>query len=127
MAKSVTRWWALIVAIILGFASRGGLAQDAGDAEQNAYEKARSENTEAAYRKFLRRYPEGQFTADAFRGLVGAVVESERPLFKPAFDNQLMIEGLLPAPLEPTSTADCDQPAGSLQPTLVADCGRDPY
>ena len=109
MAKSVTRWWALVVAMILGFVSRGGLAQDAGDPEQQAYEKARTENTEAAYRTFLRRYPEGQFTAEAFRELVGAVVESERPLFKPAFDNQLMIEGLLPAPLEPTLTSNSDQ------------------
>lgn len=105
MAKSVTRWWALIVAMILGFVSKDGLAQDSADTEQRAFEKARAENTETAYRDFLRRYPEGQFTAEAFRDLVGAVVKTERPIFEPAFDNQLIIEGLMPAPLEPTLTA----------------------
>lgn len=105
MAKSVTRWWALIVAMILGFASKGGLTQDSSNTEQKAFEKARAENSEAAYRNFLRSYPESQFTAEAFRDLVGAVVKSERPLFEPAFDNQLLVEGLMPAPLEPTLTA----------------------
>ena len=106
MAKSMTRWWALVVAMILSTVARGGLAQDSAETEQQAFEKARSENTEAAYRDFLRRYPEGQFTAEAFRDLVGAVVKSERPIFQPAFDNQLMIEGLMPAPVEPTLAAD---------------------
>ena len=105
MAKSVTRWWALVVAMILGSISRGGLAQDAVDAEQQAFEKARAANTEGAYRDFLRSYPEGQYTAEAFRDLVGAVVKAERPIFEPAFDNQLLVEGLMPAPLEPTLTS----------------------
>jgi hypothetical protein len=104
MAKSVTRWWALIVAMLLGFVSRGGLAQESGNAEQQAFDKARTQNTEAAYRDFLRRYPEGQFTAEAFRDLVSAVVRTDRPIFEPAFDNQLLVEGLMPAPLEPTLT-----------------------
>lgn len=110
MAKSVTRWWALVVAMILGSVSKGGIAQDSTNAEQKAFEKARAENTESAYRDFLRRYPESQYTADAFRDLVGAVVKSERPLFEPAFDNQLLVEGLMPAPLQPTLTAN-DGPA----------------
>lgn len=112
MAKSVTRWWALVVAMILGSVSKGGLAQDSNNSELRAFEKARAENTEAAYRDFLRSYPESQFTADAFRDLVGAVVKAERPLFEPAFDNQLLVEGLMPAPV---------------QPTLASDGGRDPY
>ncbi|MDH3661877.1 MAG: hypothetical protein OEU92_17915 [Alphaproteobacteria bacterium] len=114
MAKSVTRWWALVVAMILGFVSRGGLAQDSADTELRAFEKARAENTQAAYRNFLRRYPEGQYTADAFRDLVGAVVKSERPIFEPAFDHQLLVEGLMPAPLDSTLTA-----APSNAPTVV--------
>lgn len=109
MAKSVTRWWALVVAMIFGFVSKGGLAQDSVETEQQAFEKARAENTEGAYRDFLRRYPEGQHTAEAFRDLVGAVVKSERPIFEPAFDHKLLVEGLMPAPLEPTLTAGGDR------------------
>lgn len=105
MAKSVTRWWALVVAMILGLASRDGLAQTAVDGEQSAFEKARAENTETAYRDFLRSYPESHYTAEAFRSLVGSVVKSERPIFEPAFDSQLMIEGLMPAPVDMTLTA----------------------
>lgn len=112
MAKSMTRWWALVVAMILGSVSKDGIAQNTGDSEQQAFNKARAENTEEAYREFLRRYPEGQFTAEAFRDLVGTVVKSERPIFEPAFDNQLLVEGLMPAPLEST---------------LTAGGGRDPY
>lgn len=120
MAKSVTRWWALIVAVILGFVSRDGLAQDSQNAEQNAFEKARAENSEAAYRDFLRRYPESQFTAEAFRDLVSTVVKSERPLFEPAFDNQLLVEGLMPAPLKPTVTATTSDEPASAATTLDA-------
>ncbi|MGI9507853.1 MAG: hypothetical protein ACR2QJ_00715 [Geminicoccaceae bacterium] len=109
MAKSVTRWWALVVAMILGLVSRGGMTQDSVDTEQRAFEKARAENTEAAYRDFLRSYPEGQYTAEAFRDLVGAVVKAERPIFEPAFDNQLLVEGLMPEPLEPTLTSGDDR------------------
>ncbi|MEZ5932626.1 MAG: hypothetical protein R3F54_11825 [Alphaproteobacteria bacterium] len=105
MAKSVTRWWALVVAMFLGFFSRGGLAQDTVNTEQQAFDKARAQNTEASYRDFLRRYPEGQYTAEAFRDLVSAVVKTDRPIFEPAFDNQLLVEGLMPAPLEPTLAA----------------------
>ncbi|MGI9498928.1 MAG: hypothetical protein ACR2P3_02750 [Geminicoccaceae bacterium] len=109
MAKSVTRWWALVVAMILGIISRGGLTQDSANPELKEFEKARAENTEAAYRDFLRRYPEGQYTAEAFRDLVSAVVKAERPIFEPAFDHQLLVEGLMPAPLEPTLTAGEDR------------------
>lgn len=112
MAKSVTRWWALIVAMILGVFSKGGLAQNATDsdyesfkAELQAFEQARAKNTEAAYRDFLRRYPDGQLTDEAFRDLVSALVKQERPIFEPAFDQQLVIEGLMPAPVKPTLTA----------------------
>lgn len=128
MAKSVTRWWTLIVAMILGMFSKGGLAQNATDSdyesfksELQAFEQARAKNTEAAYRDFLRRFPEGQLTDEAFRDLVSALVKQERPLFEPAFDQQLVIEGLMPAPVEPTLTAtsepDPQQP--SSQPTLA--------
>ncbi|MEM7045592.1 MAG: hypothetical protein AAF543_22505 [Pseudomonadota bacterium] len=111
MAKSMTRWWALVVAMILGTAAKGGLAQDTAESEEQAFDRARAENTETAYRDFLRRYPEGQFTAEAFRDLVGAVVKSERPIFQPAFDNQLLIEGLMPAPVEATvATNDGQDP-----------------
>jgi hypothetical protein len=91
--------------MLLGSVSKGSLAQESANGEQQAFEKARTENTEAAYRDFLRRYPEGLYTAEAFRDLVGAVVKTERPIFEPAFDNQLLVEGLMPAPLEPTLTA----------------------
>lgn len=105
MAKSVTRWWALVVAMILGVASKGGLAQNAIDSEQIAFDRARAKNTESAYRDFLRSYPESQYTAEAFRSLVGTVVKSEKPIFEPAFDSQLMIEGLMPAPVDTALTA----------------------
>jgi hypothetical protein len=112
MAKSVTRWWALVVAMILGMFSKGGLAQNSSDsdyesfkAELQAFEEARAKNTESAYRDFLRRYPEGQLTDEAFRDLVSTLVKQERPIFEPAFDQQLVIEGLMPAPVEPTLTA----------------------
>ncbi|MEM9443031.1 MAG: hypothetical protein AAGA73_21520 [Pseudomonadota bacterium] len=129
MAKSVTRWWTLIVAMILGMFSKGGLAQNVSDSdydrfksELQAFEQARAKNTEAAYRDFLRRFPEGQLTDEAFRDLVSTLVKQERPLFEPAFDQQLVIEGLMPAPVEPTLTAtsepDSQQP--SSQPTLAA-------
>ena len=95
--------------MILGSVSKDGIAQGSGDSEQQAFEKARAENTEAAYRDFLRRYPEGQYTAEARRDLVGAVVKAERPIFEPAFDNQLLVEGLMPAPIEPTLTSDGGQ------------------
>ncbi len=128
MAKSVTRWWALIVAMILGVFSKGGLAQNATDsdyesfkAELQAFEQARAKNTEASYRDFLRRYPEGQLTDEAFRDLVSALVKQERPIFEPAFDQQLVIEGLMPAPVKPTLAATTPpdiQPSAA--PTQVA-------
>jgi hypothetical protein len=127
MAKSVTRWWALIVAMILGTFSKGGLAQNATDsdyesfkAELQAFEEARSKNTEAAYRDFLRRFPEGQLTDEAFRDLVNALVKQERPIFEPAFDQQLVIEGLMPAPVKSTLTATSEPDAQpTAQPTTV--------
>lgn len=105
MAKSVTRWWALVAAMLLGSVSRGGLAQDLTNTEFGAFERARAENTEAAYREFLRRYPEGQYTAEAFRDLVGVVVKAERPVFEPAFDHELLVEGLTPEPIRPASAS----------------------
>jgi hypothetical protein len=130
MAKSVTRWWALIVAMILGVFSKGGLAQNAAasdyesfKAELQAFEDARAKNTEAAYRDFLRRYPDGQLTDEAFRDLVSALVKQERPIFEPAFDQQLVIEGLMPAPVEAsltaTSTSDT-RPAAATAETSAA-------
>ena len=128
MAKSVTRWWTLIVAMILGMFSKGGLAQNVSDSdyerfksELQAFEQARAKNTEAAYRDFLRRFPEGQLTDEAFRDLVSTLVKQERPLFEPAFDQQLVIEGLMPAPVEPTLTAtsEPDSQPPSRQPTLA--------
>lgn len=124
MAKSVTRWWALVIAMLLGTVSKAGLAQPSINAEQQAFEKARAVNTEAAYRDFLRRYPEGQFTAEAFRDLVSAVVKSERPIFQPAFDNQLLIEGLMPAPLDPTLAATQPQDEDTTEPTILLDAPR---
>lgn len=126
MAKSVTRWWALVVAMILGLFSKGGLAQDSADsdyesfkAELQAFEEARAKNTEAAYRDFLRRYPEGQLTDEAFRDLVSALVKQERPIFEPAFDQQLVIEGLMPAPVEPTLTATTTPNIQDIQPSAA--------
>ena len=135
MAKSVSRWWTLVVAMILGMFSKGGLAQNVPDSdyerfksELQAFEQARAKNTEAAYRDFLRRFPEGQLTDEAFRDLVSTLVKQERPLFEPAFDQQLVIEGLMPAPVEPTLTAtsapDSQLPSkpqlSSKKPTLAA-------
>jgi hypothetical protein len=94
MAKSVSRYWAALLALFLGVMARGG---EAADGEAAAWQYAQSQNTEAAYRAFLRDYPEGSYTDEAFRKLVGIIVRNDTPLFAPAFDNDLLIEGIVPS------------------------------
>jgi hypothetical protein len=97
MAKSVSRCWAVLVAVLAGLLTRGELAAQEGD--QAAWQSATTQNNEGAYREFLRIYPESVHSEEAFRRLIDLLVAKDAPAFANAFKDDVLAEGIVPGSL----------------------------
>jgi hypothetical protein len=94
MAKSVSRWWAVLAALFLGVLGRSELA--AQDADQAAWQATVEKDTEAAYRAFLNGNPDSPYSDEAFRRLIDLLVAKDDPAFASAFDDTTA-EGIVPS------------------------------
>lgn len=64
--------------VIAGLTSSGAVqAQQPADADDAAWNRARSADTTAAYQDYLEQFPAGRHAEEAFRALVESSVEQE--------------------------------------------------